>query len=77
VCGLHHAQEDEERGFLGLASKPRSTISPSLASKSVASGFFCLGLKTGSYDLVIWASKLLRWFLGLGIKASKSTALGF
>jgi hypothetical protein len=24
VCGLHHAQGDEERGFLGLASKPRS-----------------------------------------------------
>jgi hypothetical protein len=27
VCGLHRAQGDEERGFLGLASKPRSTIS--------------------------------------------------
>jgi hypothetical protein len=36
VCGLHNAQDDEERGFLGLASKPRSTISLSLASKSVA-----------------------------------------
>jgi hypothetical protein len=27
VCGLHHAQGDEERGFLDLASKPRSTVS--------------------------------------------------
>jgi hypothetical protein len=35
VCGVHHAQGDKERGLLGLASKPRSTISPGLASKSV------------------------------------------
>jgi hypothetical protein len=33
VCGLLHEQRDEERGFLGLASKPRSTVSPYLASK--------------------------------------------
>jgi hypothetical protein len=26
VCGLYRAREDEERGFLGLASKPRSRI---------------------------------------------------
>jgi hypothetical protein len=31
VCGLHRAQGDEERGFFGLVSKPRSTVSPSLA----------------------------------------------
>jgi hypothetical protein len=36
VCGLHRAQEDEECGFLGSASKPRSMISPSLDSKMVA-----------------------------------------
>jgi hypothetical protein len=36
VCGVHHAQGDEERGFLGLSSKPRSTVSPGLASKLVA-----------------------------------------
>jgi hypothetical protein len=35
VCGLHHAQGDEEREFLGLASKQRSTVSPGLASKLV------------------------------------------
>jgi hypothetical protein len=28
VCGVHHAQGDEERGFLGLSSKPRSPVSP-------------------------------------------------
>jgi hypothetical protein len=26
VCDLHHARGDEECGFLGLASKPRSTV---------------------------------------------------
>jgi hypothetical protein len=26
VCGLHRAQGDEEREFLGLASKPWSTV---------------------------------------------------
>jgi hypothetical protein len=46
VCGLHNAQGDEESGFLGLVLKPRSTISPSLASKPMASGF------------PVWASKL-------------------
>jgi hypothetical protein len=25
MCGLHRAQGDEEREFLGLASKPRTT----------------------------------------------------
>jgi hypothetical protein len=68
VCGLHHAQGDNEREFLGLASKPRSTASPSLASKPVATvlvvcaqnhslGFPGLGLKTGSCGLVIWPTK--------------------
>jgi hypothetical protein len=68
VCGLHHAQEDEEREFLSLASKPRSTVSPGLASKPVATvlvvwpqnhslGFLGLGLKTVSFDLMIWLTK--------------------
>jgi hypothetical protein len=36
VCSLYHAQGDEECGFLGLASKPRSMVSPYLASKPMA-----------------------------------------
>jgi hypothetical protein len=36
VCGLHHAQGDEESGFLGSTSKPRSMVSPGLASKRMA-----------------------------------------
>jgi hypothetical protein len=68
VCGLHHTQRDEEHGFLGLASKPGSMVSPGLASKLVATvlvvwpqnhslGFPSLGLKTGSCGLVIWPTK--------------------
>jgi hypothetical protein len=36
VYGLHRTQGDEEHEFLVLASKPRSMVSPSLASKPVA-----------------------------------------
>jgi hypothetical protein len=57
--------------FSSLASKLVATVSPGLASKSVVGflvepqnqgggGFPDLGLKTGSSDLVIWASKLPR-----------------
>jgi hypothetical protein len=143
VCGLHHARGDDERGFLGSASKPRSIVcqlfdlnttgtvcqwfgfkttamvspdlasklvvtvfsdlalklvamifsdltsnpavmvSPSLTSKLVVSflvepqdqggeGFPDFGLKTGSYDLVIWVSKSPRQFLDLGLKIKQA-----
>jgi hypothetical protein len=36
VCGLHHAQGDEECGFLGSASKPRSVGFPVWSSKPAA-----------------------------------------
>jgi hypothetical protein len=45
VYCLHHAQGGEKCGILGLALKPRSTISPDLASKPVAAG------------VPVWASK--------------------
>jgi hypothetical protein len=65
--------------FADLSSKPVATVSPSLASKPVVGflvepqnqgggGFLGLGLKTGSFGLVIWASKSLRRFLGLSLK---------
>jgi hypothetical protein len=79
VCSLHCAQGDKERRFLGLASKPRSTVLPGLTSKPVAMvlavcpqnhslGFTGLGLKTGSCALMIWPTKSPRRFLGLGLK---------
>jgi hypothetical protein len=54
--------------FASLASKLVVTVSPGLASKPVVGflvepqnqggeEFACLGLKTGSSGLVIWASK--------------------
>jgi hypothetical protein len=65
--------------FLGLASKPRSMVSFGLTSKPVATvlvlcpqnhslGFPSLGLKNDNCGLVIWPTKSLRWFLGLGLK---------
>jgi hypothetical protein len=68
VCGPHRAQGDEEYEFLGLASKPRSTVSPGLTSKPVATvlvvwsqnhslGFPGLDLKTDSCGLMIWPIK--------------------
>jgi hypothetical protein len=68
VFSMYHAQGDEECEFLGLTSKPRLTVSPSLASKPVATvlvvwpqnnslGFLDLGLKIGSCGLVIWPTK--------------------
>jgi hypothetical protein len=65
--------------FSGFASKSVATISSGLTSKPVVGflvepqnqgggGFPGLGLKTGSYGLMIWASKSLRQFLGLSLK---------
>jgi hypothetical protein len=36
-------------------------------------GFPGLALKIGGYNLVIWASKPPRWFLGLGLKTMQAT----
>jgi hypothetical protein len=64
MCGLHRAQGNEEHEFLGSATKPRSTVSPGLATKPVATilvvwpqnhslEFPGLSLKIGSCGLVI------------------------
>jgi hypothetical protein len=68
--------------FSSLASKLVATVSPGLASKWAVGflvepqnqgdgGFPGLGLKTGSFGLVIWASKSPRRFLGLGLKTKQ------
>jgi hypothetical protein len=65
--------------FSNLASELVVMVSPGLASKPAVSflvepqnqvgcGFPGLGLQTGSSGLVIWASKLPRRFVGLGLK---------
>jgi hypothetical protein len=69
--------------FSGLASKPVATVSLGLASKYVVGflvepenqgggGFSGLGLKTGSYGLMIWASTSPRRFLSLGLKTKRA-----
>jgi hypothetical protein len=39
VCDLYRAQGDEERGFLGLASKSRSMVCQWFSLKTTGSGF--------------------------------------
>jgi hypothetical protein len=57
MCGLHRAQGDEEHGFPGLSSKPRLTISPSLALKPVALAFMVLASKPSGLQFVGCATK--------------------
>jgi hypothetical protein len=68
--------------FSSLVSKLVATVSPSLTLKPVigflvepqnqgGGGFSGLGLKTGSFGLVIWASKSPRQFLNLGLKTKQ------
>jgi hypothetical protein len=45
VCGLYLAEGDEERGFLGLPSKPRLTVCRWFDLKITGTGF------------LVWASK--------------------
>jgi hypothetical protein len=70
--------------FFSLVSKLVATVSPDLASKSVVGflveprnqgggGFPGLGLKTGSFGLVIWSSKPPRRFLDLGLKTTQAS----
>jgi hypothetical protein len=65
--------------FSSLASKLVAMISLGLALKTAVGflvepqnqgggRFFGLGLKTGSFGLVIWTSKSPRWFLGFDLK---------
>jgi hypothetical protein len=68
VCALHHAQGDEEHEFLGLASKPRSTVSPDLASKPVATVSPGLASKPVATVLVVWPQNHSLMFPGLGLK---------
>jgi hypothetical protein len=70
--------------FASLVSKLVATVSPGLTSKPEigffvepqnhgGGGFSGFGLKTGSSGLVIWASKSLRRFLGLGLKTKQAS----
>jgi hypothetical protein len=72
VCGLYRAQGDNERMFLGLASKPRSTVSLSSASKPVATVSPGLASKPVSTILVVWPQNHSLGFSYLGLKTDSS-----
>jgi hypothetical protein len=70
--------------FFSLALKPVVTFSFGLVSNPVVSflvepqnqsgeGFSGLGLKIGSYGLMIWVSKIPRQFFGLCLKTKRAT----
>jgi hypothetical protein len=68
VCGLHRAQGDEECGFLGLDSRLKSMVSPSLASKPVASGFLVEPQNQGRWVSKFGPRNRLQRFGDLGLK---------
>jgi hypothetical protein len=72
MCGLYHAEGDKEHGFLGLASKPRSTVSPGLASKPVVMVSTGLASKPVAMVLVGWPQNHSPRF---PVWASKSAAV--
>jgi hypothetical protein len=57
VCVLQHTQGDEEREFLGSASKPRLMVSPVWPQNRWLQ-FLWFGLKTTCSGFPVWASKL-------------------
>jgi hypothetical protein len=68
MSGLYCAQGDEERGFLGLASKLRSTVSLDLASKPVATVSHRFTSKPVAMVLVVWPQNHWLRFPCLGLK---------
>jgi hypothetical protein len=61
---------------LGLASKPAVGFLVESQNQG-GGGFPSLGLKTGSFALVIWASKSSRRFRGLGLKTKQALVCPF
>jgi hypothetical protein len=57
---------------LDLASKPAVGFLVEPQNQD-GGGFSDLGLKTGSYGLLIWTSKSLRQFLGLVLKTNQTS----
>jgi hypothetical protein len=60
-------------GFFSFGLKTGGDCFSRFDLKISCDGFPDLSLKTGSYDLVIWVSKSLRWFLGLSLKIKRTT----
>jgi hypothetical protein len=83
VCGLHRAREGDEHGFLGSASKPRSTVCQWFDLKTTWTVFSCLILKPVATVSLSLASKSVVGFAvepqnhggggfpGLGLKTGR------
>jgi hypothetical protein len=63
-------------GFSQFGLKNGGNGISQFSHKISGDGFPSLDLKTGSYGLVILASKSMRWFLGLGLKTRRATVCG-
>jgi hypothetical protein len=83
TCFLVEPQNQGRWFVNGLASKPPGGFSlvrsknrwqrfSSVWPQNRWHRFPGLGLKTGSYSLMIWAPKSPRWFLGLGLKTKRA-----
>jgi hypothetical protein len=57
MCGLHRARGDEERGFLGCASKPRPMVCEWFGLKISRTVFSGLASKPVVTCFPVWASK--------------------
>jgi hypothetical protein len=80
VCGLHCTQGDQERRFLGLASKLGSTVCQWFGLKTTGMGFLIWVSKPAATvwgfepqnhrdGFLVWASKPCRlWFVGCAAK---------
>jgi hypothetical protein len=66
VCDLHHARGDEERGFLGLASKPRSTVCEWFDLKTTQTVFSGLASKPVVTVFSSLTSKPVSWIFRFG-----------
>jgi hypothetical protein len=71
MCGLHHARGGEELGFIGLALKLGSMVSPCLASKPLATVSPNLASKSVTTIFVVWPQNHLLGFPGLGLKTGR------
>jgi hypothetical protein len=70
MCDLHRTYGDEERAFLGWASKPRSTVCHRFDLKTTGIVFF--GLNSKPVATVSWLSLKIKVVEGFSILASKT-----
>jgi hypothetical protein len=71
-CAVHTMHEETRSAGFWVEPQTKVDGLSVLWHQNHCVGFPGLGLKTNSYDMVIWASKSLRQFLGLGFKTKRA-----